>query len=229
MSTIAAPGLELEVQALTLQQQAAAVRIVNDVTYQHAADLLKGIKALRNEAETHHRPMIDAAHKAWKATLAGLQDIDEPLKAAEAEIKRKVGAYEIDQRRKAEDERRKMEAEVTRQREEAARAAAEQARAEKATEAEVKAVTDQAMQMPLIVPKVEPKFEKAEGVSSRLSYKAEVTDMLALVQHVAGNPSLLGLLKINEPALNAMARTQGATLQIPGVRVVGTPIVSVRA
>jgi hypothetical protein len=60
---------------------------------------------------------------------------------------------------------------------------------------------------------------RAEGVSFRENWCAEVTDKLALVAAVAANPELANLLEPNPSALAHLARAHKGALNIPGVRV----------
>jgi hypothetical protein len=69
---------------------------------------------------------------------------------------------------------------------------------------------------------VAPAVPKVGGISYRDTYSAKVTDLIALVKFVAANPTHVGLLKANEVALNAQARSLKAQMRIPGVEVVKT-------
>jgi len=68
---------------------------------------------------------------------------------------------------------------------------------------------------------------------ARETWKAEVTDKAALIQHIgeriaAGDPSLVDLLDVNTTALNATAKLQKQHMRIPGVRSYTVESVSVR-
>ncbi len=65
------------------------------------------------------------------------------------------------------------------------------------------------------------------------TWSAEVTSKVALVAHVAqmiasGDLSLLGLLDVNQPAINAMAKLQKENMSLPGVRPVCSDKVAIR-
>lgn len=74
----------------------------------------------------------------------------------------------------------------------------------------------------------------ATGVKgARETWKAEVTDKAALIQHIgeriaAGDPALVDLLDVNLAALNATAKLQKQHMRIPGVRAYTVESVSVR-
>lgn len=70
---------------------------------------------------------------------------------------------------------------------------------------------------------------KVSGISTRGVWKATVTDMAAFLAHVAANPDLVGLVKVNETALNQMAKALKANLNIPGVKPEEERVMSARA
>ena len=65
---------------------------------------------------------------------------------------------------------------------------------------------------------------ETESVSTRTIWRAELTDKLALVQHVAANPHLVHLLEVYMPAANAMARAQREAMSIPGLVAVSETV-----
>lgn len=96
------------------------------------------------------------------------------------------------------------------------------------TGAEVAAQMDFAAQVMVPAPASEaPRL--ASGISTRSTWKAEVTDMLALVKFVAENPDWIGLLSANQSALNAAARAQKSALKIGGVKAVPVATMAARS
>jgi len=220
---------DLEKQASSVAERANAVLVVDQFSYDAAVEMLKGVKELRGMAETHHRPMIDAAHKSHKAALDALKKIDAPLAAAEATIKGKLGHFTAEQERKAAEERRRLEEEARRRREEEIEAELAAAEASGAAPAEVAAMIEQAERAPVFAPRpAVPEFRPAAGVSTRGRIEAKVTDFGALVRFVAANPRYQNLLAVNETALNQLARAQGEHMALPGVTVYKTATVAVR-
>ena len=73
-----------------------------------------------------------------------------------------------------------------------------------------------------------PAAPKVSGLSFRETYKAEVTDMRALVQAVASGAQPITLLQANQTALDGMARALKEALAIPGVRLVKDRIAASR-
>ena len=76
----------------------------------------------------------------------------------------------------------------------------------------------------------EPVQAKVSGVTTRKTYRAEVTDLAALVKAAVDIPQYLSFLSANEQALNAFARAAKTTnCAIPGVRFVEEVVMGVRA
>ena len=222
-------GKQLETKALTLSDQAAALVITDQPSYDYGVDLLRTVKAFRDKAEAELRPAIDAAHKAHKAILGVLQRVDVPLEKAERNIKSIMAAWTIEQERirRAEEDRLRLEQEKAREAE--IEAQIEQAEAEGADQTEVLAMIEQAAMAPAPPPPtVVPVYKPAAGVAVRKTFAAEVTSLRQLIQHVAQHPDLEYLLAADLPKLNQLARMQGAGLRIPGVRVIEKSSVAVR-
>jgi uncharacterized protein YjbK len=53
-----------------------------------------------------------------------------------------------------------------------------------------------------------------------------VTNLLNLVKFVAKNPHFIGLLQINQTALNQQAKALKDSMNIPGVQVVNNKVVA---
>lgn len=224
---IVAAVSEIATRAMTMLERAERVEITDMVTYEAAVELARAIKDLRAEAEAHHRPVIQAALEAHRKALEAFRRIDEPLRSAELELKRRIAAWS------AEQERRRLEAE-RRAREEAERLAAEaieaqieQLKASGATPEHIAAVISEAQRMPVIAPTAPP-ASRPQGVSTRKHYRAVVRNLMALIRWVAEHPTHESLLEPNQSALNALARAQGASLDIPGVQVIVEETVAIK-
>lgn len=70
---------------------------------------------------------------------------------------------------------------------------------------------------------------KASGTSVRATVEYEVTDKLALVQHIAANPALINLVIEDSVKLRAYVRGLGMNTNLPGVRVYQKRSMSARA
>jgi DNA repair exonuclease SbcCD ATPase subunit len=74
-----------------------------------------------------------------------------------------------------------------------------------------------------------PAPAKAQGMSVRENWKAEVLDLDAVVNAAAaGDANARGILQVNQTALNGLARSLKAQLRIPGVRAYDEPVVAAR-
>lgn len=73
------------------------------------ADGIRRIKERRKLIQDHHRPIIDAAHKAHKVAVAKEKELLAPLDEAERIIRDGMDAYTTEQRRKEEEQRRQLE------------------------------------------------------------------------------------------------------------------------
>lgn len=218
---------EIEIRTQTMLDRARAVEIRDQASYEAAVELGRAIKDLRAEAEAHHRPVIQAALEAHRKALEAFRRIDEPLKAAEAEVKRRLAAWTAEQERLRIEAERRAREEAERLQAEAIEAQIEALEAAGAAPQEIQAVIQQAEAMPVIAPRL-PALQKPQGVATRKSYRAYVESLIDLIRWIASNPAHENLLQPNQPALNALARAQGANLQIPGVRVVVEETVALR-
>lgn len=108
-------------------------------------------------------------------------------------------------------------------------AAAEKA-AEKAAEAENDAVATAviAASMEHMAPVVAEKTT-LKGFSSRDSWKAEVTDLMALVKAVAAGDASLDLLEANTKAINQRVTALKAEFKAPGIRTFTVPVATARS
>lgn len=218
---------EIEARTQTMLERAQAIDICDMASYEAAVELGRAVKDLRAEAEAHHRPVIQAALEAHRRALEAFRRIDEPLKAAEAEIKRRIAAWTAEQERLRMEAERRAKEEAERLAAEALEAQLEAMEASGAAPAEVEAIIRQAETAPVIAPRV-PAPPKPQGVATRKTYRAHVVSLIELIRWVAVHQTHENLLMPNQPALNALARAQGASLAIPGVRVVVEESVALR-
>jgi hypothetical protein len=98
---------EVETKALTIVDQAKAVKVVDSKSYTAACQLWKDIGAMIKEVEGTFEPICDAAHKTWKTAVAKRDSFLNPLTDARKSVKAITSAYDAEQERirKAEEER----------------------------------------------------------------------------------------------------------------------------
>lgn len=219
LALAAVDGATVTEKALTFPERARAICITDDGTYQAACEFLKGIKALRTEIAETFGPHITRAHEAHKALLKEKADAEAPLADAERIAKAALVIYDQEQERIRREEQARQQAELRRQ--ETERRLAEAVALEAVGETET---ADALIEEPIHVPTVAvaPSTPKVSGISYRETWSANVTSLHKLVKFVAENPSHVGLLSANMPALNAQARSLKAQMQLPGVEAIAT-------
>ena len=209
-------GRELVEQCSALVNRACALQIVDATSHAAAQELWAACKDMDRKIVDFFAPMKEAAHKAHAAVCAReKQSRAVPLRGMEL-AQLKIRPYEAEQRRLEDEARRKAEAEALRQLEE--QRLAEAIAAEEAGDtATAEAILDEPA--PPVVPVVEVPTQRATvaGIGSRGVWRARVTDLAALVKHVAEHPELINTIEANMPALNALARAQREAMRLPGV------------
>jgi hypothetical protein len=81
----------------------------------------------------------------------------------------------------------------------------------------------------VVPPPVQPTYQKASGVSTRENWKAKVTDIKKLCGAIAKGTVPITYVLPNESVLNARAKADRQTLNIPGVQAYNEPIISGRS
>ena len=217
------PTAELEVQAKSFQ----IVKVVDPESFDLANAALRSIKEFLRRVADLFDPIDAAQIAARKTTIVQRKSLEDKPKALELAQKAELVAYE--QRQAA--IRREAEALAERER----RRIEEDARIQAALEAESRGEAKMAEAileaphppMPVFAPPaIVPEAPKAEGLSFRSNFHAEVTDLPLLVKAVAAGEAPIGALLPNLPMLNQMARAMKQELRLPGVRVVEERIAS---
>lgn len=206
-------------KAATFPEQARALAITSPERYTAACDFLQTIKALRAEIAETFDPHIKRAYDAHRALCAEKKDAEAPLVDAERIAKAAMVTYEQAQERLRREEAARLQAELRKVEEERRLTEAVAAEASGDTE-----VAEQLLAEPVFVPTVAvaPTTPKVAGISYRETWSGKLTDIAALIRYAAANPQFMGLLEVNQPALNQLARSMKAQMQIPGVEAVCT-------
>jgi hypothetical protein len=210
--------LDYKETALMVKEQAEAVKIVDQFTYDHAVEGLKAASALEKQIIEHHAPMKADAFKAHQTICQKEKELLAPVQAAKGLYSRAIGTWDAEQRRKEEEERRRLEAEERKRQDEAALAEAVAAQEEGATEDEVMAVLESPRAMPKVAPV--PGYVRAAGIRPSTHYSAEQVSFEQLVKAAAANPkAYLSYLLPNMSVINGLARTQKEMFNVPGFRL----------
>lgn len=223
--TITAPDHTSDRTAGTaLLAQAEALTVTDAATLVAAGTFLRACATARKNVEDRLKPAVDAAHRAHKELTTLRSELQAPFDRARLVVEPRVVEYQRAEQARLDAERREAEAR--------ARKVAEDAQLAAALEAEQAGHDDAAeaiMAEPAIVVAVPAApAPKAEGLVTRVTYSANVSDLQALVRYVAANPAHVGLLLPNTVALNGLARALKGTMSIPGVQVVTASSLSVR-
>ncbi len=236
----------LKGEIASLETRAANVHIVGDLSYNEAADVQREAKrrvaALEEREKAITRPImkglaeIRALFAAPKDHYTAIQkrvasDMltytreqeqirrAAQLKANEAariereRLMREAAATAAKAQAKAEELRIEAQAEADAQR----RADLERRAAETVAKAEAKAEEKQALADMVVAPVVETTVPVAPGISTREDWKAEVTDLGALITAVAHGGAPMHILAPVPAELNKLARAYRDTQSIPGV------------
>lgn len=185
-----------------------------------AQEVLKEIKTVAKRVyEKFHAP-VEAAHGAWKAAKDLENFFMKPFEEAETIIKRKVVAFQQEVERVQREEANRIEAKRLKEERERKEELERQAKAAEAkgNAEKAQALRDNAEAYVAPVAFVPPVTAKAEGTAFKKTWKAEVTDLPMFLSAVATGRAPLGLIRVDEGALNAYAKGVKGGLHIPGLR-----------
>lgn len=217
-SAIAAP--ELEQRALSLPEQARALRITDHASFVLAAERLKDFAAMRKEIEDHHREIKKKADEAHKAACAAEKRLLDPVKEAEWILRDALAAYDVEQKRIAAEAERQARIAAEARAEEERLAAAVEVVEQGGSEAEAQAVYEMPVAIPLVRPvQAQP---KVAGLSMPTIYGAEVVDIKALCRSIAEGHTPPHYVSPNMTAINQQARAMRESFNVPGCRVTTT-------
>lgn len=220
------PGAGVKQQALALPDEARMIVIRGDADYQAAAGWLRErVKAVLAQADAVFDPIISSAHATWKKALAQKAVVVGPIEEAERIVKGAIAAYLREQGRLRLEAQKAAEASARKLAEDEALARASALEAA-GRPVEAAAVLDRPLAVMPVSVAAPP---RAEGVSRRTNYRAQVIDLKALVRHVAAHPEHSNLLLPNGPALNQLAKSLKGDLAIPGVKVVAEDVIGARS
>jgi hypothetical protein len=217
--------VDLEQQAVSVRSEMAALTITDQKTYDFAVEKRTQAANWLKNAREFFKSMKDPAYAAWKKICSNENLVCDPVEATMKQINKELVRYDQEQEQLRREEQARLEREA-RERAEAERIAqAEQLKAQGADEETIDEILEAPVQVTELVVAA-PTYEKSKAVVHRDNWSGEVTDLKALVKYVAKNPQFIGLLQINQTALNAQARALKGTMAIPGVRPVNNRVVA---
>lgn len=196
-----------EIASAELSQIKARIKQINDTRLSMTRPLDESKKRIMDL----FRPALERLEIAENTIKTGIADWTTRERQRVAEEQRKA-----DELRRAEEARLKAEADAKlREAETLAKSDAPAAMAALEEAQELQAQADTAIFM---APAVAAPA-KISGVSVGETYKAECTDLMALVKAVASGQASIELLEANTKELNKRAKALGREFVVPGVRV----------
>lgn len=250
----ASAAITLGTQAQVMLNGANGIVIDSQELCEIAGEDLRRVKALQKQVEEKRTAITGPLNAATKAVNDLFRSPKEYLEQAESVLKRAITGWTVKQEQLAAEARAKAEAEARAERErlealqrqqdeEAARKLADAQAAAQAgddeaakrlkAEADAAAIQAQATTAAAHVVTIAPTVAApvaAAGISKRVTYSAEVTDLLALVKAVAEGKAPIEAVQADAKFLGAQARAfkkQGELY--PGVQSVATASVAARA
>lgn len=230
-----------------------AITINDQATYELAASELQALKGRAKEIEGQRTSITGPLNDALRAVNSLFRGPGELFAQAEAALKRKMLDYTTRQERIAAEARAKAEAEaaaIRKAAEDEAIAKAREAQAAAEAAAKAQAEGDQASASLAQAATIRAQAEasaamlaaqltaapaapvaavaQAKGISTTTKLEPRVVNLLALVQHVAANPELIGLLAVDSVRLRAYAKGLGAACNLPGVAIEEVKTMSAR-
>jgi len=205
-------------RALTWPQRAGALTITTPDTYVDAGEMLKGIKALRNEIDATFDPIIKAAHAAHVEANAQKKRAELPLAEAEAILKRGLIAFDAEQERIRRAEEQRLQ-ELARQEAETQRLADAAALEREASASvdltegyhlrrEAEALLEQPIVAPVVV--VEKATPKVAGISFSTTWRFRVVDPTKVPREY---------LAVDTLKVGGVVRAMKGETNIPGIEV----------
>lgn len=212
-------------EASSIEQKAQNVVVSSDAEYSAAGELTKSVKQMQKKVEEYWEPMRVSSKKAYDDILAHKKAMLDPLKAAEAILKSKMGDYLMDKERKrlAQEEmmRKLAEQEMNRKIEEATKAEA----SGDAAEAEYAMAEAEVLEEASFGRSVISQAPKAQGVSRSKTWKITGIDSSKVPVTFGG----IEIRPVDEKAVMRLIKASKGTVQIPGVQYEESVSISVRS
>lgn len=225
MSAVLVETTDIQRESTSTLATAKSFRISSPVQYEEAGGMLKGIMALKKKVAETFDPHIKRAYEAHRSLVSEKRTHEAPLEQAEQSLKRTMLSYQLAEEQKRREAEARAQEEARKEREkleaQAARAAAK-GKTEKAEALQVAAAA-------VVAPVIPTSTPKLAGVSVRVTWRAEVTNLMDLVKAVAAGAVPLNALQADSTFLNNQARAMKDTLAYPGVKAVSESGLAARA
>ena len=232
LSADAKEAKELVTQTSQMVVELGEFEINSNETYVCAGEHLKLVKAKANALTEKRLEITRPMDAAKKKVMDFFKPPIEALNLAESGLKRKMTVFSQEQERIRRAAERQRQAQEQADREKAEAEALELAQiAEGEGDKETAEAILEEAQQPITpaAPVVVAEKPKAAGISMRDNYKAEVTDLMALVKAVAAGDAPITMIKADDSALNKMAKATKGSVKMAGVRFYNDPVIASRA
>ena len=221
---------QIKQEALTVIERAQIVKIVDQDSYDSACSLLlEQVKPFRKKWKEYWDAVKRPLKEAVDAVQQKFNEADKPLETAELNIKSAIRQWDEEQERIRQELQRQAELEARKREEEERLKTVEQLKDDDpfVTEEDVQAILT-APSIAIARP-VEATYSRAVGVSKRDNWKCRVTDIKALCRAVANGKVPPTYVVANESVLNARAKADRQTLNIPGCVPYNDPVIAGRS
>lgn len=210
--------LESEARAKvgTLPQRALALTVTDAESYERGAEIRKDVRRLLASIAETFDPVIEQAHKAHKAALDAKKKHTEPLQKIEERVAGQMRSWYLEAEEKRKEEERKAQEEAKRKAEQIALEEAAMLEDEGENEMAAELIAE-AIASPPPRPSLPP-VVKVAGVTTRVTWKAEVSDLKALCAAVAAGTVPTSYVTANMVELNRRAGADKSEMRVPGVR-----------
>ena len=189
--------------------RAAAIEVTNAEQNTAAGKLLEEVKGRAKDMDALRKSMTRPLDESKRRIMDLFRPIEEQLAADEQHIKGQMLDYLRQEQRRIDAERAAADAERARLASEAHTAASEGRYADALVAAEDSLAVAEPPKAP----------QRAAGTSVITTWRAEVIDFQALLLAVATGEAPLGLVRVDQQAIDAMARaTKAEGVAVPGVR-----------
>jgi hypothetical protein len=213
----------LKEKSNAITQWASDVRVVCAADADNAIAGLAKIKTVRAAWCKYWEPLKRSANEAWKGIVAKEKEGTEHIDKAEEVVKRKVLAWQNEERIKAEAEQRRLQAiadeQARKERERLEAQAAKLKTPEKAQERLEQAAA-------VVAPVITVAAPVMQG--TRSTWKAQLVSIQELIKAAVPGSVAESMLAFNDSAANSLARSKKGAVNVPGIKFVEEFGLSVR-
>lgn len=218
------PEIKSTNQSLIERAEVLAMAIKDEPSFKEAGGFLVEIDRRSKWWDDLVSPAVETAYKAHKAICQVRDEIASPLRQAKKLVSNAMGAWEFRERQRKTQEAWDQSQATRKMQEDAAIAQAQQL--EEAGHADL---ADAVISQPISTPVFTPSVAKADGVSFRSTWSAEVVSLRELIEGIVSGRVPMAAVKADQVFLNRQASTLKNELKYPGVKVNENRIAAVRS